>query len=228
MDKSVQNDAPRVAAAGRPQATLPGGFHSRGVPGEEGAVRNRMHVIKVGDRSQRINSSQPLKGATGARQASAARLDKAMREATCTAGAEVDANRAASSSDNEATAIFVIVKKGIDFLDTPVFHAGESGDEEAISLFTSQEQPEQYVAQAGWGETDEIGGLSPSDLRKSLLVANSEGIHYATVNPDRERHLAGEPQPVLFLDAVSEESADSLLSKVTNLAQSPGISSGEK
>jgi hypothetical protein len=214
-----QSHKPHAAEAGRPEGqapTRPGGYHSRGVPGEEGEARNRMRVLKVGDRSQRVNTSRPLTGSTGAEDASAARLDKGVREARWAAGA-----RLAARGDTEATAVFVIVKKGSDFLDTPVFHAGESGDEEAVALFTGRRQAQQYLDRAGWGEADEIGGLSPGDLLRWLVESEREGIRYVTVNPDRERHLAGDPQAVLSIDALGEESADSLFRRVTDLAQGP-------
>ena len=132
MEHRDQSYQPHAAEAGWPEGqatTLPGGYQSRGVPGEEGEVRNRMRVLKVGDRSQRINSSRPLTGSTGAEDASAARLDKGEKEARWAAGA-----RLAARGDTEVSTVFVIVKKGGDFLDTPVFHA----DEEAVALFTNR------------------------------------------------------------------------------------------
>jgi len=192
----------------------PGGYHSRGVPGEEGDVRKRMRVLKVGDRSQRINKSRPLSGAAGAEQASSAHLDNAVKEAKWSAGA-----RLAAGGDKEAAAVFVIAKKGEDFLDTPVFHAGESGEEETVALFTNRHQAEQYLDRAGWGETDEIGELSRSDLLQWLVEAEQDGIRYAAVNPDRDRHLAGDPQAVLSLDALGEQSPDRLFQEMTELAR---------
>ncbi|HUG91043.1 MAG TPA: hypothetical protein VML55_09430 [Planctomycetaceae bacterium] len=215
MEHSDQSHQPRAADSGRPEGeapSYPGGYHSRGVPGEEGDVRRRRRVLKVGERSQRINKSRPLSGATGAEQASAAQLDKAVREARWAAGA-----RLAAGGDDEAKAVFVIAKKGMDFLDTPVFHAGESGAEEAVALFTDRQRAQQYLDRAGWGQTDEIGKLSPSDLLQWLVEANEDGVRYATVNPDRDRHLAGDPQPVLPLDALGDKSSDNLFQEVTDL-----------
>jgi len=116
-----------AAESSQPEGGAPvlrGGYHSRGVPGEEGDVRKRMRVLKIGDRSQRIYTTRPLTGGTAAEQASSAHLDKAVQEARWTAGAPL-----AAAGDTEATAVFVIAKKGMDFLETPIFQAGESGEE---------------------------------------------------------------------------------------------------
>ncbi len=217
MEHSNQSHEPRAADSELPKGdatTYPGGYHSRGVPGEEGDASKRMRVLKVGDRSQRINKSRPQTGGTGAEQASAAQLAKAVKKAKWADGA-----RLAAGGATEATAAFVIAKKGRDFLDTPVFHAGESGEEEAVALFTDRQRAQQYLERAAWGQTDEIGALSPSELLQWLVEANGEGIHYVTINPDRERHLAGDPQPALSLDAVGEKSPDSLLQELKTIAQ---------
>jgi len=215
MKPSDQSQKPQAAESGRTDGaapTFPGGYHSRGVPGEEGDVRKRMRVLKVGDRSERINKSRPLTGGTGAEQASAAQLDKGLREAKSAASARL-------AADTEAKTVFVITKKGADFLDTPVFHAGESGEEEAVALFTDRQQAQHYLSHAGWGQTDEISELSPDDLLQWLVEAEREGIHYVIVNPDRHRHLAGDPQPVLSLDDLGAGSADRLFREVKELAR---------
>jgi len=217
MKPSNQQSKPPAAESGRSEVeapSRPGGCHSRGVPGEEGEVRKRMRVLKVGDRSQRIYNSRPLTGATGAEQASAARLEKGVREAKLAGGA-----RLAAGGDTEAAAVFVIAKKCMDFLGTPVFHAGESGEEEAVALFTNRQQAEQYLVHAGWSETDEIGELSPSDLLRWLVEAEQDGVRYVAVNANRDRHLAGDPQPVLSLDDLGEESADRLFREVMELVR---------
>ena len=124
MTPSDQRAKPDTSKSALPlggATTLPGGYHSRGVPGEEGDVRKRMRVLKVGDRSQ-INKSRPLTGGAGAEYASAARLD---------------AGRNSPAVDGSSA--FVIVKKGAILLDTPVFRAGEMSDEEAVAIFTGRD-----------------------------------------------------------------------------------------
>ncbi len=222
MNHPEHDPQPRTADSEGPSrepATVAGGYHSRGVPGEEGDVRKRMRVLKVGDRSQRINRSRPQTGGAGAEQGSADQLQKGMREARWAADARLDANQTDRAADDQATTVYVVAKKGSDFLDTPVFHAGESGDEETVALFTSRERAQHYLDRAGWEQTDEVGELSPGDLLEWLTDADKEGIRYVTVNPDRDRHLAGDPQPVLSLGILGEESADSLSRRVAELAR---------
>ncbi len=218
MEHSNQNSLLGSADTNEPKAVLPGGYHSRGVPGEEGLMRNRMRVLKVGDRSQRVYNSQPTKGATDAKHSSAAQLNRAVQEANSAAGARLDEKRSDQTRDNKLAVAYVIAKRGISVLDTPVFHAGDSGEEEVVVLFTVRQAAQEYIDQAGWGGSDEIGELELSELHRWLLEANGEGIHYATVNPERQQHLAGDPQPVLFLDALPYHSAASLLQAVTKIA----------
>ena len=44
-------------------------------------------------------------------------------------------------------------------------------------------------------------------------------IRYATINPDRDRHLGGQPQAVLALDGVAGKSSDGVIQEVTELAR---------
>lgn len=206
MTPLSQRPEPDAAKSGTTPGEAPilkGGYHSRGVPGEEGDVRKRMRVLKVGDRS-RINKSRPLMGGAGAEQASAARLD---------------AVRPSPAGGSSTTNVFVIVKKGTDLLDTPVFRVGESGDQETVAVFTGRDPAQRYLDQAAWNETDEIGELSRDDLLRWLVEAEREGVHYAVVNPIRDRHLAGDLQAVLSLDAIGEESAESVHQQVAELAR---------
>jgi hypothetical protein len=110
----------------------------------------------------------------------------------------------------DGSAVYVIARKGSDELDAPVFHAGDAGDEEAVAVFTTREATQRYIDRAGWGGTDEVGVLTPQDLLRWLLVAADQGVHWLVVNPDRDRHLAGEPQTVLGITEEMAEFARSL------------------
>ncbi len=191
--------------------SVEGGYHSRGVPGEEGTARRLMRVLKVGDRSERIVKTRPLKGAAGARGASSSRLDAHRPDLAPIWSAEAQA----------PGATFMVAKRGSEFLDTPVFHAGESGDEEAIALFTTREAVERYIDQAGWGGTDEVGELSPHDLLSQFLNARGEGIRWAVVNPARDGHIGGEPQVVLDIEGELSESAGLLARNVRAACEGP-------
>jgi len=51
----------------------------------------------------------------------------------------------------DGSAAYVIARKGSDELDSPVFHAGDAGDEEAIAVFTTREATQRYIDRARWG-----------------------------------------------------------------------------
>lgn len=97
----------------------------------------------------------------------------------------------------DESAAYVIARKGADELDSPVFHAGDAGVEEAIAIFTTREATQRYIDQAGWAAANEVGMLPPTDLLRWLLTAADQGVHWLVVNPDRAHHLAGTPQTVL-------------------------------
>lgn len=116
----------------------------------------------------------------------------------------------ASPASADGSAAYVIARTGSDELDSPVFHAGDAGDEEAIVVFTTREATQRYIDRAGWGEANEVSLLTPTDLLRWLLAAADEGIHWLVVNPDRDRHLGGEPQSVLGITEELDEFARSL------------------
>jgi hypothetical protein len=95
---------------------------------------------------------------------------------------------------------FVIAKKNSEFLDTPVFRAGADGREEAIAVFTSRETAEKYITDAGWTAEQEVGELQPIQLLRWIVTAYDQGTQMVVVDPTRARHLAGEPQSVVYLD----------------------------
>jgi ribosome-associated translation inhibitor RaiA len=157
------------------------------------AREQRRRQVKIADPGERRGRTTPTEG--GGRGG----VSPAQRPAVPrTAGTAPPA-----AADGSAT--YVIARKGSDELDSPVFHAGDAGDEEAVAVFTTREATQQYIDRAGWGEANEVGVLTPTDLLRWLLVAADQGVHWLVVDPDWDRHLAGEPQIVL---GISEELAE--------------------
>jgi hypothetical protein len=95
---------------------------------------------------------------------------------------------------------FVIAKKNTEFLDTPVFHAGDEGKQEAIVVFTSPEKAAKYIEEAGWTDDHEVGELRAIQLLRWIVNASDQGTEFVVVNPDRSEHMAGRPQTVYSLD----------------------------
>lgn len=170
-----------------------GGFHSRGVPGEEGLVRAHMRVLKLSDQNQTINAASPAKGGPAAESTSTGRLEAA-----------------AASGAGGHRALYVLARQGADQLETPVFRAGETGDEESVAVFTDRNKALLYLQTAGWDRSHEPADLSPSDLGRWLQEARAEGIDLVAVDLDRQAHLRGETQHVLFLKEQVDQSGDAL------------------
>ena len=61
--------------------------------------------------------------------------------------------------------------------------------------------------------------MTPPDLLRWLLVAADQGVHWLVVDPDRDRHLAGEPQTVL---GIAEELAEFARSLIRDVALPDG------
>lgn len=51
--------------------------------------------------------------------------------------------------------VYVIAMKNREFLDTPVFHAGPSGNDEAVAVFNNRESAQQYIDEAGWSDHED-------------------------------------------------------------------------
>lgn len=104
--------------------------------------------------------------------------------------------------------VYVIAKKDCEFLDTPVFHAGPSGEEEAIAVFSSPKAAQAYLDEAAWPD-HEVGELSPLQVLRWMLKAHEGGTALLTVNPSRSGQVAGKQQEVVLIEAK--------LSKIANL-----------
>lgn len=120
---------------------------------------------------------------------------------------------------DEDSATYVIAREGSEELDSPVFHAGDAGNEEAVAVFTTRQAAQRYIDRAGWGETNKVGVLVPPDFLRWLLVASGQGVEWLVVNPDRDRHLAGEPQIVLGITEELAEFTRSLTRDVASLSE---------
>jgi hypothetical protein len=105
--------------------------------------------------------------------------------------------------------VYVIAKVGHEFLDTPVFHAGPSGSEEAIAVFTDRDSADRYINEAGWSE-HEVGELTSLQLLQWMVKAHGDGTRLLAVNPDRTGQLAGKQQVVVTIEEIRTEIANSL------------------
>lgn len=191
----MPDDQPTI---GVPTA-VPGGYHSRGVPGEEAAMRRQMRVLRANEPGKRVGLGRPLTGGRGAAAAATEKEDVAGRMG-------VPAGPTGS--------LFVITAHTSDVLNTPVFDAGGDG-EEAVAVFTTAAAARRYIDRAGWDRADEVGVLRPADQREWFESASEDGIRWVVIDPDRDRHLAGEPQAVAAIEGDLAALARSLTEAVT-------------
>lgn len=194
QDKTKQQQP--AASGGK---VVPGGYHSRGVPGEEAELRKHMRLVKLKNETRYIRKSRPLKGGRTAESTSADRL-----EATATTGER---------------AVYVLAETGDDQLTTPVFYADESGMGEAVAVFTDKPHAVRYLQTADWSDKYDPATLSPSDLANWLKEVREDGITYVTVNPDRHSHLRGESQPVLMIGELVDHTPEALYREVAAIAE---------
>ncbi|HET6575931.1 MAG TPA: hypothetical protein VFG68_20185 [Fimbriiglobus sp.] len=148
------------------------------------AREQRRRRMKIAGPSERAGQVERTTGAVGSGSASARR--PAMPRPAGSAPPAAD-----------GSAVYVIAGKGSDELASPVFHAGDAGDEEAIAVFTTREGAQRYIDRAGWGGSDEVGELPPPDFLRWVLLAADQDVHWLGIDLDRDRHLAGEPQAVV-------------------------------
>lgn len=152
-----------------------GGYHHRGKPGEEAAVRRHMRVSPH-ENTKAIDQSDPIKGGVTAR--STAR------------GVQVD--QGSGPRD-----VFVLGRQDAELLESPVFHAGAGNDEEAVPVFRQREAALLYLQSADWQNDYEPVSLAPQALKDWLGTAHADGVKFVALDLNRQEHLRGQTQTVL-------------------------------
>lgn len=112
--------------------------------------------------------------------------------------------------------VYVIAKRGMELLDTPVFHAGEAEGEEAVAIFRTANSADRYIDSAGWADEYEAGELDSLQLLCWLVQAYEEGTRNLAINPDWSQQTAGTPQEVIVIEDALSRSADTLLGEVSD------------
>ena len=105
--------------------------------------------------------------------------------------------------------VYEIAMKDREFLDTPVFHTGPSGNEEAVVVFNNRESAQQYIDESGWSD-HEVGELTPLQLLRWMVKAHEDGTAFLAVNPDWPGQLANKPQEIITIEAKLSEIANLL------------------
>ena len=116
---------------------------------------------------------------------------------------------------------YVIAKKSEkNVLDTVIFHAGETGGQEAVMVFTNEAAAQRFLDESDWGEPHQPVALDALSLVEWLMQANSQGVKYLAIDPQRRPQKSGEPQIVLSIKAELTRCADSLVAVIAASASS--------
>lgn len=112
---------------------------------------------------------------------------------------------------------YVIAQRGRDYLDSPVFHAGATGQEEAIAVFTSVDLAQKYIDDAGWADEHQAGLLDELQLLRWVVRAHEQGTQYVVINPNRTAQMAGEAQQVVAIEEKLAAFAEALTREISEL-----------
>lgn len=101
--------------------------------------------------------------------------------------------------------LFVITAREGSELSTPVFSVdGPAGDspagEEGVAIFLTRRAAEEYIANAGWDDTDTVAEITPQAVVKWLVAVRGDGPSVLIVNPRRDEQRSGRSQNVLKID----------------------------
>lgn len=100
--------------------------------------------------------------------------------------------------------LYIITKVDDQQINSPVFHAGTDGNEEAVVVFTSSSRANDYVKSAGWGGQESIAELQSREFLRWLLTANFDGATLLAVDP--ENHFPSDrPQPTMSIPDLVDE-----------------------
>lgn len=117
--------------------------------------------------------------------------------------------------------MYVIARKSEkDILDTVIFHAGETGEQEAVMVFTNEAAVQRFLDESDWEEPHQSVALDALALMEWLMQANSQRVRYLAVDPQRKPQKSGEPQVVLSIEAELTRCADSLVAAIVARARS--------
>jgi hypothetical protein len=154
------------------------------LPSDEATIRRPMRVPAMPPPTERPYRTDGLKGGPKIDRTAADRLNEPPETAR---------------ADESQSAFYGIAAKDVDQLETPVFRAGEGGSEEAVALFTTQQDAQLYIHAAGWDKSHEVRPIGPALLNEWLKEAQTAGVEYVALNLDATQLKTGAPQPVLAL-----------------------------
>jgi len=155
------------------------------VGGELLETNETMRITVNSDAVRTLGGMPPFHGTQDAEDASASRVRGIDNEAADWRGAQ------------EA---FILVKRGSDTAQTPVWHEGGAEGGRVVAAFTTRENAILYEQTADWLEQYTERRLALAELGPWLRGVRGRGATFVAVDPDRLGQVRGELQPALALD----------------------------
>lgn len=199
----MSDDQSKSAHSMQEERAIPGGYHSRGVPGEEAAARKRMTIPA----RTSVRGTQGMRGGAEADSLSAEQLEAA---------------RGSFQSATGERVVYALIRHDRDSAGSAVVHPDEQGNEDALALFTDRNLAVLYLQVARLEEPHEVAALSPPELGEWLVEAKAQGINLVAINPARRPQLHRKPQPVLVLSDQPDFDGEHLYREVVSLADERG------
>ncbi|APZ94175.1 hypothetical protein [Fuerstiella marisgermanici] len=98
---------------------------------------------------------------------------------------------------------YVIAKKNLSDLSSPLVGVGDSGDEASL-IFTEDSKAQEYLQAADWTETDTVAELDAAAVVSWLAILQKEGVKYLVPDPDRVYQDDGMTQTVITISSVAD------------------------
>jgi len=173
-----------------------------GSAGEELTIRRHLAMSFGNPSDQALRGNTPLKGGGKAERTAMGRMTD--EKAFVTEGAQP---------------VFFLSQRGADPRQIPIVAAGETGEQDALLVFSHREKAKLYLQVADLEEEYEPVEVSPMVLGPWLRQCEKEGVHVAGVNLNRQKQSHGEPQPALMLSDVVDRADENLYVEIQALAR---------
>ncbi len=104
---------------------------------------------------------------------------------------------------------YVIAKKNLADLSSPLVGVGDSGDQAAL-IFTEDAKAQEYLQEAEWTESDTVAELDTAAVVSWLAILQKESVKYLVLDPDRVYQDDGMAQTTIPIASVTDAIAAAL------------------
>ena len=108
-------------------------------------------------------------------------------------------------------AAYLISRTTSEVLDTTVFSAGPKDNEEAVLVFTSAKDAQQYIDDAGWQDDHTVATVESIPFLKWLMKAYDEGVQHLAVDPKYVDQASGTRLNTLDIEGQLEHAGNHIV-----------------